>query len=126
MSRHAKLLSAAFLLSALPLLFACDNPTGPEEQFIRVYPASTTLYVGQWLKFSATVNGPAAMGGDNEVRWSSSNTAVASVSKDGIVVAKAPGITTIRAGCNGYCGAARVTVKYGSGEWEEMGSDGEE
>ena len=126
MSRHTKLLSAAFLLSALPLLFACDGPTGPEEQAIILHPASATLSVGQSMQFKATVNGPAARAdGDDELQWFSSNPDVAEETEDGLVFAKAEGDAAIRARYNGYVGAAWVTVQYRNDEGEEGEPDGE-
>lgn len=50
-------------------------------------------------------------GDDKTIYWSSSETAVATVNKDGMVTAKNPGKAEIKAVCNGNTATCEITVK---------------
>lgn len=76
-----------------------------------VSPSSATLREGESQDFDAAVfdsNDRRVNGAD--VRWSSSNGAVAEVSSTGRVTAKQPGSATITATADGASGSAGVTV----------------
>ena len=78
---------------------------------VTVSPASATLVPSQLLTLSAEVrdaNGVVVT--DRSVAWTSSNTAVATVSGTGIVSAVAPGTTTITATSEGRTGTASISV----------------
>jgi triacylglycerol lipase len=80
---------------------------------IEVSPGSASLYSGRSLKLSALVkaaNGTTIT--DRTVTWSSSNTAVASVSGDGVVSASAFGPATITATVAGKAASATINVLH--------------
>jgi uncharacterized protein YjdB len=110
MRTYGKLLAAALALSALPVLYACDGPVPPKA--LSVSPVYTKVYVGQMVQLCATTTDgrdPKVVYGE-PVKWSSTDASVAEVSEDGWVKALTPGNTTIAAGCQGYCGSARIMV----------------
>jgi hypothetical protein len=108
--------------SALALLAACgsDASTATSSQLslptlasITVTLASSSLTVGQTTQASVSLLDASGNGftlrGDTIV-WSSSASAVASVSGAGLVTAGAPGTATITASASGKSGSAAVTV----------------
>jgi len=79
---------------------------------VTVSPSSASVPVGQTVQLTATprdANGNALSG--RVVTWSSSNTAVATVSGSGLVTGRAAGSVTITATSEGQSGAATVTVQ---------------
>lgn len=77
-----------------------------------VSPSSITLLVTQTSQFSAVVTdslGNPLSG--RAITWSSSRTAIATVSGSGLVTAVAPGVDTIKATSSGITGFGVVTVK---------------
>ncbi|MCC8046410.1 MAG: Ig-like domain-containing protein [Clostridiales bacterium] len=73
---------------------------------IKLNKSSKTLYTDETVKLTATVKG-----GSKTVRWSSSNTKVATVSSSGEVSAIKAGTATITAKANGVSATCKVTVK---------------
>jgi hypothetical protein len=89
-------------------------PTGgnPVVASVTVSPTSASLAVGGTRQFSASArdaSGNAISG--KTFTWSSSNTAVATVSASGLVTARAAGTASIRAVTDGKTGTATVTVQ---------------
>jgi hypothetical protein len=102
----------ARLLIGGVILFACGK--GPTEpSLVSVTPASATLFsVGETLQLSATlhnVSGDTVVGW--VVRWSSSDEAVVTVDRSGMVTAVADGRATITAASDGASGTAQVIVQ---------------
>src|SRR2546429_5684179 len=110
------LTSASALLGAAGLsaaLVGCLTPVPTEVGPLIVTPASASVSVGDTVKLTvaAVAVGDASGSGANPtVRWSSSNTGVATVTATGLVTAVAPGSATITATSNGRSGAATITV----------------
>ncbi len=79
---------------------------------VAVTPATAGLTVGQSVSLTATLHdaGGNVLSG-RTVGWTSSNSAVATVSASGVVTAAAVGNVTITAFCEGKSGSASVTVK---------------
>jgi uncharacterized protein YjdB len=78
---------------------------------VAVTPSPITMVAGQTTQLAASAK--SASGGivaGNTVVWSSSSTAVASVSSQGVVTAVGAGTTTITATVDGVSGSASVTV----------------
>jgi len=71
------------------------NPAPPAVVSVAVTPVSPSVVVGDRVQLSATVN--AVSGASTAVSWSSSNTAIATVSPAGEVTAIAAGSATITA-----------------------------
>lgn len=108
--------------SALALLAACgsDATQAPSTQLslpalatISVTLAAPSLNVGDVTQASANLldvqgNGYTLRG--ESIAWSSSSSAIASVSSFGMVTAIAPGTATITASASGKSGSAAVTV----------------
>ncbi|MGH7733088.1 MAG: Ig-like domain-containing protein, partial [Gemmatimonadales bacterium] len=86
-------------------------PPPPTVATVTVTPTSATAVAGTTYQFGAT---PADASGNpltgEAVTWSSSNTAVATVSTSGQATAVAAGSATIRATSNGVTGTAALTV----------------
>src|SRR5207245_6875387 len=78
---------------------------------VEVTPATASVQAGQTVQLTAT---PRDAGGTplsgRTVTWSSSNTAVATVSNGGLVSGVTPGSVTIRATSEGKSGTAAITV----------------
>ncbi|HEU4881109.1 MAG TPA: Ig-like domain-containing protein, partial [Longimicrobium sp.] len=105
------LVSTAALLA---LSAACEhNPNEPAEvASVQVMPDERTLAVGETLALELTVRDtegetPEDLG---DVVWSSDNTAVATVSVNGVVTGVAPGEAVIRAELDGFSGTVHVRV----------------
>ncbi len=78
---------------------------------VAVTPASTSITPGQSAPLAAVVkDANGALLTDRAVAWTSSNTAVATVSGTGVVTGAAPGTATITATSEGKSGTASVTV----------------
>jgi hypothetical protein len=103
----------AFFCLATVLLVACGqepnpNPTGVDVTGITLSTSSLSVSVGQSTLLSYTLE---PVGAKGEVTWSSSNTAVATVSNDGTVTAVATGNATITASVGSISATCAVTVK---------------
>ena len=98
------------------LLVGCGGgdkgPTAPASvASVVIAPANTTLLVGQSQQLTASTlaaSGAALSG--RSVTWSSSNSAVGTVSGTGLLAVTAPGATTITATSEGRVGTATITV----------------
>ncbi len=94
-----KRLSSIALLGAFLALgvTACDSDTGPVPgvESVEVSPSQVTINVGESVQLSAQVSttGDASSG----VNWTSSNSAVATVSGDGTVTGNSEGTATVTA-----------------------------
>ena len=111
------LLVRSLLASGLVLLLVgCGGgdkgPTAPAPvASVVVAPANTTLLSGQSLQLSAsTLAANGATLGGRAVTWSSSNSAVGTVSGTGLLAVTAPGATTISAASEGKIGTTTITV----------------
>lgn len=93
------------------------TPAGTVVHQVTVSPSSASLNVGDKITLGVSVNADAGVT-DRTVVWSSSNSAIATVSAAGLVTAVAPGTATIVAASNvdrTVTGAAVVTVAGGNG-----------
>ena len=81
-----------------------DSGTSPATVTISVTPASLSLAVGETATITATVSG-----GTGAVSFTSSATAVATVSSSGLVTAMAAGTATITASVAGQSGVQATT-----------------
>lgn len=106
---------AAALIAALQVL-ACDSPTQPDRDndvaSVQVDAPVTELIAGSTAPFNAVVrnrNGDPVPG--RAVQWSSSDTAVATVSAAGLVNARAAGTARIRARLGGLSDSVNITVR---------------
>ena len=82
---------------------------GVRVESVTLSKTSLTLLAGESHKLEATVN--PANADNRTVTWTSSNTAVATVSSDGEVTALAAGLTVIRAEADGVSATCPVTVE---------------
>jgi hypothetical protein len=105
---------------------------GPKVKSITVSPSSATITVGQNLQLTATVS-PAST--STTITWVSTNTAVATVSQNGVVTGVALGTTSITASGSGVSGASAITVAttpppgvvmVGAGDIASCSSSGDE
>jgi hypothetical protein len=88
----------------------------PAVSSVSVSPTSATLAVGESVQLSATakdVNGSPVDG--SAVTWTTSNSAVASVSSSGVVKALASGSSTVMATIQGVEGKTNITVEATTG-----------
>ncbi len=86
--------------------------SGPTLNSIAVTPSNQTIGVGSQLSFSATgtySSGP-ALNITGQVRWTSSNSSVATISTRGLVSAIGPGSAVISATLSGKTSGATLTV----------------
>lgn len=120
--RNRSLWSALLLICAVVWLGGCSNPQGLDS--IQISPTTQALVVGHTAQFTITgtygnANHPTTKQVTTGVTWTSSASAVASVTTDGLVTALAAGSTTITATAQGYAGvvstSATVTVTAASG-----------
>lgn len=107
--------TAALLVAAAAALAACsDSGTGPKRgtgERVTVTPREARLDVGATMALSVTVTN--ADGSPNtgvRVFWSSEDTALAEVSAEGVVRAKAPGTVRIAASASGTSDVVTVIV----------------
>lgn len=105
-------------VAALAALFAAcsggDGPTDPPPptvSSVTVSPATHTLDMGATVQFTATAkDASGATVSGQTVTWSSSSTAVASISTSGLATGVAAGSTAITATVGGVAGSAVLTV----------------
>lgn len=89
----------------------CGKDAPPRVASVQLSPPSATLLVGQSLTFSATtISAKGAVLSGRSITWSSSNSAVATVTTTGMVTVSAPGAATITASSEGASGASQLTV----------------
>lgn len=81
------------------------TPTTPSGS-IKLSDTSETIYVGNKFAITAT--------GASSVKWSSSNTSVASVDSNGVVTAKSSGSANIKAVYGSKSATCKITVKSGT------------
>ena len=122
-----KRLLLLFLLLGLTLLTACGGGSGggggqnapapsnvvtPTLQSIRVSPGSVSIAVGGTQQFTATGSFSDGSSKDlsSSAQWSSSDTAIASVSSSGLASGVAVGVVTIKAVSGAIQGTATLTV----------------
>ncbi|MGX8728696.1 MAG: Ig-like domain-containing protein, partial [Lachnospiraceae bacterium] len=87
------------------------TPEGVHAKKVSLSKSSAKVLVGKTLKLKATVTPAKAV--DGAITWKSGNTKIATVSRDGLVTAKAPGTVTIRAmTANGVKATCKVTVTF--------------
>jgi uncharacterized protein YjdB len=102
------------LVACLTVLAACSGGTNPPAPVasVVVSPASSSISIGQTTQLTATPRDAAGGSLQNRtVTWSSTNTAVATVSSTGLVTAvTVGGPVTIVATSEGQDGSATVTV----------------
>lgn len=114
MKTKAKLMAVALALSAIPLLYACDDSpfVPPKDRPVVITPVYAKIHVGQRVQLHATLNGPAmeARMDGNDILWSSGDPFVVRVFEDGWVEGLKPGNVIITGGCGTYCATARVMV----------------
>lgn len=109
-------------LLLLGLLAACgggggDSPTGPNPPPVQptvasvtVTPGTAALVVPQTVQLTATVRDQQGNTMSTAVSWTTSSSAVASVSQTGLVTSVGTGTATITASAGGQSGSATVTV----------------
>jgi hypothetical protein len=105
-----------YRLTAVSLVSLCvlacgDSTDPPTPETVEVTPNTAARDVGQSVQLSATVKDASGniLSGQS-VNWSSSATAVASVSASGLVVAVSPGSSIITAAVANRAGVATITV----------------
>ena len=105
-------------LLALPAALACggQGTTGPSPlgtASVAVSPATTTLAaLGQTVRLEAQVlDGNGKLIADAPIAWSSGDEAVASVDRDGLVIANGNGVAAVEAASGGVRGHALITVE---------------
>ncbi len=106
------------MLFAAWLSTGCGDPAGPGASnpvaVVSVSPATATVVPQQGLQFTATPSdgtGKALSG--RSITWTSSASAVATVSPAGLLTALAPGSAVITATVEGVSGSAAITVADG-------------
>jgi hypothetical protein len=99
------------------LLISCDALTGPAEFRLQISPDSNAVLVGDTIALTATL-----LHEDGQpvsplpvIRWTSSDTSVATVLHDGRVVGRNVGTSTITAKGNGATATTQVAVRMLSG-----------
>lgn len=105
--------SLPFAVSMILLTAACgDSATGPGAVFIVIVdPVAVTLHPGATRMLTATpLDAHGAQVPNKIIVWTTSDTAVATVSAAGFVTAKAVGGVTITATSDGVYGVAGITV----------------
>ena len=104
------------LVLGLLTLFACETSVVSlvEVAEVEVSPPRITLLEGsrETLSVSLTADGGMELS-DRTVTWTVDDSAVATVSSEGVVEGRAPGTTLIHASSEGVSGAAQVTVVSG-------------
>ncbi len=104
-------------MTGLAFLVACKDtpaPAAPSATLSAVVvggiPATFEVGVSATLVASATYADGSTRDCTSTALWSSSNTAVATVSSAGVLAGVAPGVSEIRASCGNLSGAGRVNV----------------
>lgn len=87
-------------------IFCCDFSASAVTVSVTVSPTSATLYVGSTKQLKATKKNTSAA-----LKWSSSNTKVATVSSKGLVTAKSKGTATITVKVSNKTAKCKITVK---------------
>jgi hypothetical protein len=115
-------LRSAQLVSALTLILACSDTTGPtpgttvrrdaaRDAALRVAPANATIDQGESFRFSVTLTrGAALMSGGVPVSWFSSDESVATVDAGGLVHGVNVGTARITAAAGFARSSATITV----------------
>jgi hypothetical protein len=88
------------------------NGSGPELNSLALTPINQTVNAGTQASFNATgtySSGP-PLNITGQVRWASSNPAVATINTRGLVSAISPGLTIISASLSGVTGSTNMTV----------------
>lgn len=109
---NARRCAATFIAMTL-VSGGCDSTTAPPPAVasVAITPPSASVVMGQTTTLVATPNGPSGETLTGRiVTWSSSNTAIATVTTAGIVTGVVPGTATITATSEGKSTAAEVTV----------------
>lgn len=120
-SVRKRLPSLAATLAVVGLVLSCTDraqqlpiPTepsvargGPGVKSVTVSPSSASIAVNGTVQLTASVSPPKSAG---TIVWTSTNTAVATVSQTGLVSGVAEGTATIRATTGGVTGSSTVTV----------------
>ena len=114
----------AILTAALVLTLTAVGCTNPQAISLSVSPTTQALAVGQSVQFTAMgtfghgTHPSSTSDETNQVTWTSSAPAVATISATGLATAVAPGSTTITASIQGFTGLisaqATLTVTGGS------------
>src|SRR5690606_14977760 len=108
--KTARVNLAATTAAAAPAPSPSQPAPGSSVASVVVYPLSSTLAVGQAKQLIAlprSASGTTVSG--LTPTWRSSNTAVATVSSTGLLIAKAPGTVQVTATFDGTTGTAAVT-----------------
>ncbi len=118
-AKHSRRIPRGTALVLVALLSACaTQSTGPGEPTVdevRIAPASVSIFPGQQTTLTATaLTATDSVVTGRTFAWSSSNTAVATVSAAGVASAVGLGSTTISASTNGKTGSATLTVSAAS------------
>jgi uncharacterized protein YjdB len=103
-------------IAAAVLLGACDEVSGPEAPApvsrVEVAAPAATMFVGGTLQLAATARG---VGGEvlngRTITWTSSDTAIVTVSQAGVVSARALGTVTISASSEMRTGQVTLAVQ---------------
>jgi hypothetical protein len=110
------------LVSALTLILACSDTTGPikdpalrpdpaRDAALRIAPASATIDRSETFRFSATLTrGAALVSGGVPMTWFSSDESVATVDAGGLVRGVNAGSARITAAVGGARSSATITV----------------
>ena len=109
--RNARIASSLTLCALLAACGGDSSAPAPVVASVEVSPPTSSKQVGETVQLSATVKDATGniLSGQS-VTWSSSATAVATVSAGGLVTANAIGSTTISASAGGKTGNASITV----------------
>jgi hypothetical protein len=102
--------SSAVVISGL--LAACETVVVSmvEVSEVEVFPSSLTLMEGETETASAIVRSEGAEVPGLSVTWTVDDPLIATVTDEGVVDARAPGVTTVRASSEGVSGTAEVRV----------------
>ena len=113
------------LLYLLPFLWSCSEAApGPAVSIVSVSPPSLTLGVGASQQLSATARDASLNVVNATATWASSNSAIATVTSDGLLSARAAGSATVTATVSGISGTAQLTVMTGPSSTAVVGMPG--